>query len=325
MRVLVTGARGLLGSATAQAIRAEGHEVRVLQRSPSGLDVHESLGDIRDDAAVRDAVRGCEAVVHLAALVGVVGTPQEFASVNVEGTRTVLSAARDAGARVFIQVSSPSVAHVGHALVGAPAGPADPEGARSPYARTKARAEQLALAADAPGFAVVAIRPHLVFGPGDTQLVEPIRRRARAGRLVAVGSGLALIDTTVVQNAASAMVAALNRAEVAHGAALVVSNGEPRTVVELLDAIAATAGLPAVTRSIPLPVARAAGALVESGWRVTRRRGEPPLTAFIAEQLGTAHWFDQRRTRELLQWRPAISLDEGLAALAETGPNEARR
>lgn len=319
MRVLVTGARGLLGSATAEAIRAEGHEVRVFQRTPSGLDIDEVLGDIRDPVAVSRAVHGCEAVVHLAARVGVGGSPRDFASVNVDGTATTLAAAREAGVRVFIQVSSPSVAHLGRALVGAPAGPADPERARSPYARTKARAEQIALAADEPGFAVVALRPHLVFGPGDVQLIEPIWRRARAGRLIAVGSGLALIDTTVVQNAASAMVAALRRADVAHGSALVVSNGEPRTVVELLDAITAAADLPAVTRSIPLPIARLAGWGVEGAWRLARRRGEPPLTAFVAEQLGTAHWFDQRRTRDLLDWRPRVTLDEGLAALAASG------
>lgn len=316
MRILVTGARGLLGRETVRAAQSAGHEVRAFQRRPCGLDVDEVLGDIEDLPAVSRAAVGCSAVIHLAARVGVVGSPAQFASVNVQGTANVLSAARSAGVHAFVQVSSPSVAHVGSALVGAPAGPADPKGARSAYARTKAQAEQLALAADSPDFAVVAIRPHLVFGPGDTQLIEPIVRRARAGRLVAVGSGLALIDTTVVDNAASALVAAVHRAGAAHGRALVVSNGEPRTVRELLDAIAASAGLAGVRRGIPLPVARAAGHVVDAAWRILRRQDEPPITAFVAEQLGTAHWFDQRQTRDLLQWRPHVSLDDGLARLA---------
>ena len=80
---------------------------------------------------------------------------------------------------------------------------------------------------------MVAIRPHLVWGPGDTQLVGRIVERARAGRLPRLGSGAALIDTTYIDNAASALAAALERAEDVHGRAYVVTNGEPRPVAEL--------------------------------------------------------------------------------------------
>jgi 2-alkyl-3-oxoalkanoate reductase len=100
-----------------------------------------------------------------------------------------------------------------------------------------------------------------------------------------------------------------------HGESLVVSNGEPLPVGEMLDRVCAAAGVPGVRGRVPLPVARAAGTVVESVWRAARLSGQPPMTAFLAEQLGTAHWFDQRRTRQALGWSPRVSLDEGFELL----------
>ncbi|WP_336698555.1 NAD-dependent epimerase/dehydratase family protein [Curtobacterium sp. USHLN213] len=319
MRVLVTGASGFLGQATAAAVRAAGHEVRTFQRRPSGVEgVSDVLGSMTDPAAVARAVDGIEAVVHLAAKVSLAGDPDDFVRVNVDGTRTLLDAARGAGVERFVFVSSPSVAHTGSSLVGADAGPAEPARARGDYARTKAAAELLALAADAPGFAVVAVRPHLVWGPGDTQLVGRIVDRARTGRLPLLDSGAALIDTLYVDNAASAMVAALDHAadDGVHGNAYVVTNGEPRPVGDLLAGICTASGVPAPRVHVPAGVARFAGSLVEAVWRVRPGEDEPPMTRFLAEQLSTAHWFDQRRTRRDLQWTPAVSIDEGLGRLA---------
>ncbi len=319
MRVLVTGASGFLGRATAAAVRDAGHEVRTFQRRPSGVaGVQDVAGTMTDAAALSRAVVGVDAVVHLAAKVSLAGDPAEFGRVNVDGTRLLLDAARTAGAERFVFVSSPSVAHTGSSLTGAGAGPAEPTRARGDYARTKAAAELLALGADAAGFAVVAVRPHLVWGPGDTQLVGRIVERARAGRLPLLDSGAALIDTLYVDNAASAMVAALDRAadDRVHGNAYVVTNGEPRPVADLLAGICTASGVAAPRWHVPAVVARAAGSLVEAVWRVRPGQDEPPMTRFLAEQLSTAHWFDQRRTRADLRWTPSVSIDEGLARLA---------
>lgn len=316
MRVLVTGASGMLGGAVARALLRRGEDVTVLQRHPSGLPCREVLGDVADPDAVARAAAGQDAVIHLAAKVDLAGRWAAYERVNVEGTRRIVEACRAYGVGRLVHVSSPSVAHAGVSLVGAPAAPADPRSARGTYARSKAMAERLALAGDGPGLAVVAVRPHLVWGPGDTQLVGRVVERARAGRLVVVGSGAALIDTTYVTNAADALVAALDRCQAAHGEALVVSNGEPRPVSEIVARLCLAAGVPPPRRRVPLRVAWAGGAALEAAQGLLGRPAEPPMTRFLAEQLATAHWFDQRRTRALLAWTPAVSLDEGFARVA---------
>ena len=324
MKVLVTGASGLLGRTTAARLRDVGHEVRTFQRRPSGLDGAEDvLGSVTDPDAVDRAVRGVDAIVHLAAKVSLAGDVADFRRVNVDGTRTLLAAAARRGVTDVVHVSSPSVAHTGTAIVGDDAPPADPQHAHGEYARTKAQAELLALDADG-ALRVVAVRPHIVWGPGDEQLVARVAQRARAGRLPLLGHGAALIDTTYLDNAASALLAALHRLGdddgAVRGRAYVVTNGEPRTVAEMLAGICAAVGAPPPTARVPGALARGAGAAVETAWaRLPLRStdGEPPMTRFLAEQLSTAHWFDQRRTRADLRWRPEVTIDEGLRRLAQ--------
>jgi nucleoside-diphosphate-sugar epimerase len=164
---------------------------------------------------------------------------------------------------------------------------------------------------------VVAVRPHIVWGPGDTQLVERVVDRAARGRLPLLGHGAALIDSTYVDNAADGIVAALDRAPAVHGRAYVLTNGEPRTVADLLAGMCRAAGVRPPAWRVPAGLARAAGGVVEAVWRVRPGTDEPPMTRFLAEQLSTAHWFDQRATRADLRWRPAVSIDEGMRRLAE--------
>ena len=324
MKVLVTGTSGLLGRSVAVLLRDRGDQVSVLQRTPSGLaGVDEFLVDLADRPAVSAAVEGHDAVVHLAAKVDVVGRWADYERVNLDGTDTIVSGCRAAGVGRLVHVSSPSVAHAGRSLVGVGAGPADPTAARGAYARSKAFAEQLALSADDPGrLSVIVVRPHLVWGPGDQQLVGRIVDRARAGRLPIIGSGAPLVDTTYLDNAAEAIVAALDAAERAHGERLVISNGEPRPIGELVDAICRAAGVEPPHRRIVTPLALLAGSVTQTAFAARTTLGvaptSPPLTRFLVEQLSTAHWFDQRRTREVLGWTPRISLDEGFERLARS-------
>lgn len=323
-RVLLTGGTSLMVRRTAELLLARGDTVVLLQRSKSTIDAEQVHGDIRDADTVRRAAAGCDAVVHAAAKVGVTGRFEEYRSINVDGTASVIDAARNANIGSIVYVSTPSVAHAGHSLVGVGAEP-PVTGRRVSgrvgafYAESKAMAEQFALDAADTSTAVVAIRPHLVWGPGDTQLVGRIVDRARGGRLALVGGGTALVDTTYVDNAASALVAALDAAVPGarcSGRAYVIANGEPRPVRELVEAILHAADIVAHPRRVPLRLAALAGSLTERVWSLRSTDDEPPLTRFVAEQLGTAHWFDPRPARDDLGWAPTVSLDDGFAALA---------
>lgn len=317
--VLVTGASGMLGGAVARALRDRGDQVRAFQRRPAEIDgVTDALGSLNSADDVLRATDGADAVVHLAAKVSISGPESEYCAVNIGGTQNVVDSMRAHGGGRLVNISSPSVAHLGRAIVGLDATPADPDRARGPYSRTKAAAELLAMSADGENdMLVTSIRPHVVWGPGDTQLVGRIVERARAGRLPLLDDGMALIDTTYVDNAADAIIAALDRIDEVHGESFVVTNGEPRTVRDVFGGWCDAAGVPRPRLRVPGSLARLAGRVVERAWEIRPGADEPPMTEFLAEQMSTAHWFDQRRTRERLQWTPRVSLDEGFARVAE--------
>ncbi|ASJ74902.1 NAD-dependent epimerase/dehydratase family protein [Granulosicoccus antarcticus] len=340
MKVLVTGATSLIGRHVVSRLLERGDQVTVLQRRPSGITgVSEVCCDIASshDTATHSSGPGTEsesangkttedllanamesrdAVIHLAAKVSISGRWDAFEAINIKGTERLINTAKRCGVARFVHVSTPSVAHAGRSLIGAPAGQANPEQVHGHYARSKAIGEKIALAANGQAMKVVALRPHIVWGPGDTQLIKRIVDRARAGRLLLVGSALALIDTTYIDNAADAIVAGLDNTDRAAGHALVISNGQPRTVSEIMQRILIASGIDIPLRHVPAGVAITAGTVIEHIWQALNRQDDPPMTRFLAEQLATAHWFDQRETHRLLNWQPSIGIEEGFERLA---------
>jgi len=310
MKVLVTGGSSLLGRAVVGQLLARGDTVACFQRSASGTGAVDVRGDVRDRRRVLRAADGCDAVVHLAALVAPRPQWAEAYAVNVAGTRNVVSAAASCGR--LVHVSSPSVAFDGTPAVGAGAEPARYAG-HDAYTRSKALAERYVLAHAA--VPTLVLRPHLVWGPGDTQLIGRIVDRARRGRLALPDHGRAMVDTTWVDDAAAAVVAGLDRTAgpgEALGRAWVVTGGDPRPLAELVDGILRAAGLDPAVRSVPAPVAAVAGRLLGRVWP----GDEPPLTHFAGRQLSVAHWFDQADTRRVLGWEPEVDVDRGLEELA---------
>lgn len=319
----MTGTGSLLLGGIASELLRRGDEVVCLQRRPAAFEghqnAHEVLADVCDADAVALAAKGCDAIIHGAARVGVVGSQKEFYDTNVRGTENILQATQQHNISRLVFVSTPSVAHTGHSLVGAPAGEAEIGRSRSYYAESKAIAERTVLNARNSQLAVVAIRPHLVWGPGDRQLVGRIVERAASGRLAVVGTGNALVDSTYIDNAISAHIAALDALHIGSacdGKAYVISNGEPRTVNELMRSMCESAGIPFEPRHLSLALGIRLGSVVERLWPLVRS-SEPPITRFIAEQLGTAHWFDQRSVQQELQWAPTVTIAEGFDRLTQ--------
>ncbi len=313
MRLLVTGATSLLGRTVALQLAARGDDVTTLQRGSGPAELRQVRGDIRDPVTVDRACRGQDGVVHLAALVAPRARWSDAYGVNVLGTRNLLDAA--AHVERFVHISTPSVAFHDAPSRAAGAEAADYSG-NDAYARSKAIAERLVLRRTSElGRTTVILRPHLVWGPGDTQLVGRIVDRARAGRLVLPDGGRALVDSTYLDDAAAAIVAGVDAcrpASPALGRPWVVTGDDPRPVRELLCGIVEAAGLEFRPRSVPAPLAAWLGRAVDAVWSGV----EPPVTHFAARQLSVAHWFDQREVHAVLGWRPTTSVDQGLAALA---------
>jgi nucleoside-diphosphate-sugar epimerase len=191
---------------------------------------------------------------------------------------------------------------------------------KAPYAATKAIAEKAVLAANDANLATIALRPRLIWGPGDQQLLPRLVARARAGRLRLVGDGANLIDTTYIDNAAQAHFDAfdhLQPAAACAGRAYFISNGEPKPAREIINALLQAAGAPPVTKTLPFPAAYAIGAVCEAAWTLLPLRGEPPLTRFLAEQLATTHWYDMAPATRDFGYVPRVSIAEGLRRLAE--------
>lgn len=322
---LVTGAGGFLGGAIAQQLLERGVRVRSLARghyphlSERGIEC--CSGDLRDAAAVRRACDGVDTVFHVAAKAGIWGAWSDYFQINVEGTRNVLRACQQLQIPRLIYTSSPSVTFAATDQCGIDESASYPRRWLCHYSHTKALAEQEVLQASGErGVATCALRPHLIWGPGDAHLIPRLLARARQGRLRRIGGGQNRIDVTYVTNAADIHLAAAERLAIGSppaGRAYFVSQGEPVNCWGWINQVLALAGLPPVRRGVPLRVAWLAGAVLERVYRAAQLRGEPPMTRFLAAQLATSHYFDIGAARRDLGYQPRISLTEGLQRLAE--------
>jgi len=322
MKALVTGAGGFLGGAIVRMLRQRGVDVRSFTRTHSAAleraGVEQHLGDIADRTAVEKAAAGVDVVYHVAAKAGVWGRHDAFVATNVVGTENVIAACRRHGIRRLVYTSTPSVVHGGNDLEGADESVPYATQFENSYAATKAMAEQAVLAANSSQLATVALRSHLIWGPGDPHLVPRIVARGRAGKLRRVGSRPVKVDVTYVDNAADAHVLAGERLAVGSscgGKAYFISNGEPVELWAFIDRVLAAAGLPPVNRTVSVGTAKLAGRLLEHVYRVLRLPGEPPMTRFVASQLSTSHWYDISAARRDLGYEPRVSVEEGLNEL----------
>lgn len=319
----MTGAAGFLGGVVTRQLLEAGHEVAVLVRREvpelSALGAEVRRADLRNRPRVVECCRDVDCVFHVAAKAGIWGSYQEYFAANVQATRNVLEGCRQAGVERLVYTSSPSVTFGGSSTPGVDESYPYPKRFLNAYSRTKALAEQIVLEADARDQVMAcALRPHIIWGPGDAHIVPRLVSRARAGRLVRVGDGTNLVDITYVDNAARAHLLAADRlAEKSpvRGRPFFISQGEPVNLWGWVDDLLARLDVPPVRRALPLWGAYLLGAVLEGLWGALRLPDEPPMTRFMAAQLGTSHYYDISAARELLGYRPEVSTEEGLERL----------
>ena len=319
----VTGGSGFIGGRLIERLRGDGHAVRALARSPAAAEkvrargAEPVSGELADRASLRAGAEGCELAFHAAATLGDWGRRDDFERGNVEGTRNALDACADAGVRRFVHVSTEAVLLAGEPLVEvdetAPLRPDSP----ALYSSTKARAEQLAVAANREGFETVVVRPRFVWGAGDTTLLPVMLDLVRKGRFVWIGGGRHRTSTTHVDNVIEGLVLGAQRGR--PGEVYFVTDGDPVVFREFVGEMLATQGVQAPDRSLPAPLAGALAAAGETAWRVLPLPGRPPLTRFT-------YWVSSQectiridKAREQLGYAPVVPIADGLAGLRSAG------
>ena len=325
MRAVVTGGGGFLGSAIARRLLARGDQVVVLGRRRyaeiEALGAEGVAWDLSADKPGLEAVfAGADVVFHTAARAGVWGSEAEFVAINVDGTARVLAACRDAGVPRVVFTSSPSATFDGRDVAGLTEADCPlSETFLTHYPRTKAAAERLCLAANSASLATTALRPHLIWGPGDPHLLPRLLARARAGRLAIVGDGQNEVGITHIDNAALAHVLAADAlAAPGNNAGLAYFLHDPAPVAlwPWVNRFLTAAGAPPVTRRVPAWLASAGGACLEAAWSLLGRAGEPPMTRFVAAQLSTSHWWDLSAAEADFGYAPDFDPDAALDATA---------
>jgi nucleoside-diphosphate-sugar epimerase len=324
MEILVTGGGGFLGRAIVRQLVYRGERVRVLGRNPypflDKIGVEVVQGDVRDTAAVSNACRGMEVVFHTAAVAGIWGPWDRYHSINTVGTRNVIDACRTQGVAKLIYTSSPSVVFNGADQENVNESEPYPRRYLCHYPHSKALAEQEVLDShDRTRLLTCALRPHLIWGPGDQHLIPRMLERAKLEKLKRVGDGENKVDMIYVDNAAAAHLQAsdaLTPNSPVGGQAYFVSEGQPVNLWLWINEILMLAGLPRVRRSVSFSTAYTAGRFLETLYEWFRWMDhEPIMTRFLACQLAHHHYYDVSKARRDFGMRSIVSFEEGMDRL----------
>lgn len=321
---LVTGATGFLGAHLAGFLHRQGWKVRALARATSNLSrlqgqgqgVEIVQGDVTAPETLVRAMQGQEVVFHSAARVGDWGPREEFLRVNRDGTAHALAAARQAGVRRFVHLSSLTV--LGLPRDGALVTEDSPyaTGELDTYTESKLAAERLAREAHGAGLEVTVVRPGVIWGPGDPNILPRIIDLLRRRRMVYVDGGRNHIALSHVENLSHGLALAA-RAPAAAGRVYHLIDGAEMTARQAIDGIAGVLGLPTPRISLPFPVVYGVAALLEAGGWALRRKAPPAMTRYGVRLVACDCRYDMSRARQELGYEPILTFLQGVAGLAD--------
>lgn len=313
MNIFVTGASGFVGGAIVSALR-KSHKIVAMSRSEKSDAAIKKLGakPVRSELGNVDSslLKKMDVVIHAAAFVEQWGTREQFWETNVTATQQLLAAAREAGVKRFIFISTEASLFYGQDMIDIDENYPYPERTPFLYSETKGAAERLVLAASARNFVTLSIRPRLVWGPGDKTILPVLADMVNTGRFMWIEKGSAATDTTHIANLVEAVRLALKKGK--SGNAYFVTDGEATHFRPFLTAYLATQGINPPAKSVPGWLARFLGLLLETIWKLFRSRNEPPLTRFAAAIMSRSCTIRIDKARSDLGYKPVISVQKGL-------------
>jgi nucleoside-diphosphate-sugar epimerase len=322
-KILVTGAGGFLGSYIVRDLINLGeYEISSFSRSlyPAleNLGVNQIQGDLANYEDVLNATKDIFAVIHVASMVGMWGRYSDFYKTNVIGTENIIKACKENKVLKCVYTSTPSVVFGSESLCGVSELTPYPNKYLSMYAETKAIAEKKILEANSELFSTTAIRPHLLFGPGDTNLIPRVIKAAKLKKLRIIGDGENLVDVTYIENASIVHVMALkhlNTKSPIAGKAYFLGQG-PVKLWDFTNEILLRNGLPKVEKKMPFWVAFCMGYIIEKILNVLKIYDvDPPMTRFVALQLAKSHYYSHHNLEKDLNFKPKYSITAGLDIL----------
>lgn len=319
--LLVTGASGFLGRNIVRGFVAGGHAVRGLVRSDASADFVRQIGaepvrgDIMDRASLEAAMQGAAALVHAAADTHHGrATPQQMRT-NIEGTQNVYAAARAAGIRRAVHISTEAVLMDGKPIVYADETWPIPQKSAGGYSRSKADAERVALAANGAGLEVIVMRPRFVWGRDDTTALPQLVAAARSGKLVWFDGGNYLTSTTHIANAVEGVRLCLEKGR--GGEVYFVTDGEDIAFRPWITALLATQGIDlSKVKTMPrslMKIIVAAGEVLAS---LTGGAISGPIDRQEYATVGNTVTLNIAKARRELGYEPVMTREQGLAELA---------
>jgi nucleoside-diphosphate-sugar epimerase len=327
MKILVTGAGGFLGLGIAKALIKEGHKVFNFSRNDhkalKELNIETIKGNLKISADIEKAVIGMDAVFHVASMVGVWGDSDDFFTTNVLGTKNLIDACLKNNIKKIVYTSSPSVVFGNESLENADESQPYPndDDYLCDYAKTKAQAEQLIIKANCSTLSTVSLRPHLIFGPGDTNLFPRILNKARKGKLKKVGNGENIVDVIYIDNAVDAHIQAFNQLEFGSnlcGQTYFIGQELPVNLWNFIGDILTEGNIAPIKSRISAKAAFNIGATLEKIYSFFGIKSEPPMTRFVAMQLSKSHYFNHKKAIDHFGYHPKINTKEAISRTMRT-------
>ncbi|MCR5183411.1 MAG: NAD-dependent epimerase/dehydratase family protein [Opitutales bacterium] len=331
-KVVITGGSGFLGRTLAFAAIKRGWQVVAIARHSDPALIAEGVKFVLVDIANPDsapllaaAFSGADIIFHTAAKSDYWGHWKEYRATNIYGTENVIAAAQAAGVPHLVYTSSPSVVYTGEDIInGNESLPYSKVWKESYYAFTKAKAEQAVLAANGKDLKTVALRPHLIWGPGDTHLLPTIVKRTSEGRLRMVGEGHNIVSLTHVANVVHAHMQVADALDSGNGKicgkAYFITDQEGVNLWQWINRILKGLGIPELKRenAQSLRGACCAARLVEIFWHIFSIDCPPPITRFVAKHLARTHTFSTVAAERDFGYYSIIDSEAELAALIES-------